>query len=492
MATGLDVSRIITTSVNLAPLAAQFANVDSLLIMGDSTVIDVAQRIRSYNGLDEVAADFGTSAPEYLAADNFFSQKPAPTQLYIGRWAHAATPGILHGGSLSATQQALANFTAITSGGFSVTIDGSVHHLASINLSGATNLNGVATLVQAALPSGVLCIWGAVNQRFDIISSTTGTSSTLSFATAPSSGTDISALLGLTSTQGGNLVGGIAAESALTAVTILDDLTTQWYGLMFASPDIVDGDSTSIAAYIEATFHIFGISTQEASALNPNTSSDIGSLIMAGGYTRTFVQYSSSSPYAVASMFGREFTVDFNANNSTITLMFKQEPGVIPETLTATQADTLTAKRYNYFVNYDNNTAIIQNGVMGGPAYIDEIHGLDWLANAIQTNLYNQLYQSPTKIPQTDQGTHLLVTTVEATCAGAVNNGLVAPGTWTTQGFGTLNEGDFMPTGYYVYAPPVSTQASADRAARKSVPIQVAVKLAGAIQSVDCIINVNR
>lgn len=490
MAVGLDVSRVISVSVNLAPQAAQFANVDSLLILGDSNVIDILERIRSYNSLAAVAADFGTSAPEYLAADNFFSQSPAPEQLYIGRWAQSATTGLLNGGVLSAAQKLLSNFTAITSGGLTITIDGTTEHLTGINLSGALNLNGVAADVTTTLAGAGICTWNG--QQFTITSETTGASSSVGYATVPGSGQDISALMNLQASTADTPVPGIVAETALQAVTILDDLPTQWYGLMVASPQAVDADTVAIAAYIQAGFHIFGVTTQEPSALDPTSSADIGSLLMQAGYTRTFVQYSSSSPYAVASMFGREFTVNFAGNNTTITLMFKQEPGVTPETLTASQADTLDAKRYNYFVNYDNNTAIIQNGWMSGPAYIDEIHGLDWLANAMQTNLYNLLYQSPTKIPQTDAGTHQLVTTAQATCAAAVNNGLVAPGNWTTQGFGTLNEGDFLPTGYYVYAPPVASQASADRAARKSVPIQVAVKLAGAIQSVDCIINVNR
>lgn len=492
MSQGLAVSGVVNVSVNLAPQAAQFANVDSLLIMGDSPVIDVVERIRSYSGIAGVATDFGTSAPEYLGAVNFFGQNPQPTQLYIGRWAHAATPGLLHGGALSATQQLLSNFTAVTSGGFTVIVDGSSHALTAIDLSGASNLNGVASLVQAALPSGVLCVWNANYKRFDIISSTTGTSSNVHFATAPGSGSDIAVLMGLEASQGGNTVAGIAAETALAAVEILDNLPMQWYGLMFASPDIVDADHLAIAAYIQAGFHIYGLTTQEASALNSASSSDIGSEIMAAGYTRTFYQYSSSSAYAVASMFGRMFTVNFDGNNTTITLMFQQEPGVTPETLPQSQANTLDAKRYNYFVNYNNNTAIIRNGTMGGPAYIDEVWGLDWFSNALQTNLYNVLYQAGTKVPQTDQGVHQLVLTAEATCKAAVNNGLVAPGTWTVGGFGTLNEGDYLPTGFYVYAPPVSQQSPADRAARKSPTLQVALKLAGAIQSVNAIVNVNR
>jgi hypothetical protein len=492
MSLGLPVSRLINVSVNLAPLAAQFLNVDSLLIMGDSNVIDVSQRIRSYNTLGEVAGDFGTSAPEYLAAELFFSQLPQPTQLYVGRWAHAATSGILNGAALNATQQQLTNFTGISSGGIDFTIDGVARNLTGLNFTGASNLNGVASIIATALSSHGTCTWNG--SSFQVVSSTTGTSSTVAFATA-GAGTDISAITGLTQASGAATpIAGIAAETALQAVTILDNLATQFYGLMFASPDIIGSDHLAIAAYVQGSGnpHIYGVSSTDPNALVSTATTDIGYELQQGGYTRSFASWSSSNAYSAASIFGREFTVNFQGNNTVIDLMYKQEPGVVAETLTPTQASSLDTKRYNYFVNYNNNTAIIMNGWCSGPAFIDEIHGTDALANEIQTNLYNQLYQTATKIPQTDAGVHTLVTTCEATCAAFVSNGLLAPGSWTTGGFGTLNQGDFLSKGYYVYAQPIALQAPADRAARKAPPIQIAAKLAGAVNTVNVLVNVNR
>jgi hypothetical protein len=141
---------------------------------------------------------------------------------------------------------------------------------------------------------------------------------------------------------------------------------------------------------------------------------------------------------------------------------------------------------------YNNNTAIIEpgNNVSGVP--IDIITGTDWLALDIQNAVYNLLYLSTTKIPQTDAGNHQILTVMEAILSQAVDNGLLAPGTWTAGGFGALNTGDFMPKGFYVYAPPIAKQNVADRSARKSVTFQIAAKLAGAIRTVSVIINVNR
>jgi hypothetical protein len=172
--------------------------------------------------------------------------------------------------------------------------------------------------------------------------------------------------------------------------------------------------------------------------------------------------------------------------------MFKQEPGIVAESLNTTQITALEAKNVNVFVNYNNNTAILEPGVCTSGDFADTITGLDWLSTDIMTQVYNLLYTSATKIPQTDSGNHMIKTTIEAVLSRGVANGLIAPGTWTATGFGSLNTGDFMPTGFYVYMPPLATQDAADRAARKSVPIQIAVKLAGAIHTVNAAITVNR
>lgn len=144
------------------------------------------------------------------------------------------------------------------------------------------------------------------------------------------------------------------------------------------------------------------------------------------------------------------------------------------------------------FVNYDNDTAILQEGVMCNADFFDERHGLDWLQNYVQTNYYNLLYTSNTKVPQTDEGVTRLLTNVEASLAQGVENGLIAPGVWGGDSFGALSTGDTMTKGYYTYAPPIAQQAQAEREARKAPVIQCAIKLAGAVHFGDVIINVNR
>lgn len=285
-----------------------------------------------------------------------------------------------------------------------------------------------------------------------------------------------------------------SVETLLQAVNAALDYNS-WYGLAVADSDVlVDADVLAAAAAIEsaAVSRVMGITTSETTVLTSGDTTNIAYQLKAGKYARTFVQYSSSSKYAAISAFGRAFTVDFTGSNTTLTLKFKQEPTVTYETLTTSQAAAIDAQNCNVYVYYANDTAILQQGVMSNGDFFDERHGLDWLQNYVQTNLYNLLYTSTTKIPQTDAGVTRLLTNVEASMDQTVTNGLVAPGVWNGADIGALSSGDTLTKGYYVYAPAVASQAQSDREARKSPTIQVACKLAGAVHYADVQINVVR
>ncbi len=489
---GLAISDIINVTMSLSLTAAAQRNFGSLLILGDSGVIDTQQRFRQYSSLASVGLDFSTTSPEYLGAQAYFGQTPQPQVLYIGAWARTATSGVLVGAPLSAAQQSLANFTAVVTGGVDFAIDGTVKALTAIDLANVTSLTQVATAINAALAGAATIVWDTVYQLFRVKSATTGAASSVSFATA-GTGTDISGLLGLQAAQGGYTVGGIVAETADSAVNTFCAMSSAWYGLAFASSVMpADSDYVAVAATIQAQAisRIFGVTTQEPGALLSSSTTDVAYLLQQGAYSRTFVQYSSSSPYAAIAAFGDAFTVDFNGSNTTITLMFKQETGVVAETLTETQAAALKAKNCNVLVNYNNGSAILQEGVMSSGAFFDVIHGTDWLQNDMQTAYFNALAGMP-KVPQTDAGVTTLVNAITASCKRGVTNGLIAPGVWTGPNIGAIVTGQTLSTGFYVYAPPVSSQSQAARAARQAPVLQAAIKLAGAIHSGNVAVSVN-
>lgn len=483
IATTLPVSRVVNVAVEMSPTAAALRNFGSCLILGDSDIIDTDERIRLYSSISDIATDFGISSREYLAAQAFFSQSPQPTQVYIGRWAKSATAGRLRGRTLSSAEQDISLFTAITTGTLSLTIDGASKSMASIDLSAETNLNGVASQISSALGVSGSCAW--TGERFVITSATTGTSSTVA---TTDTGT-MSSLMGFAGSA--TSVAGVAAESLASAITALLDYDT-WY-MVCVAPDASDDSIVEAAGLIEAASpsRMIGFTTQNSTEIDSTASSTLGSRLKGLGYNRTILVYSSDSPVAAASVFGRMATINFEGSNTTLTLKFKQLPGVTAENLRSSQAEALKSHNVNAFCAYQNDTSILQEGITSGGWFIDETHGLDWLQNRVETDLWNLLYTSK-KVGQDESGATAIVSCVNKSLEQGVTNGLIAPGVWNGDAFGALESGDTLSTGYYVYIQPFDEQSQSDREARKAPPIQIAVKLKGAVHFINVTITVNR
>ncbi|MBF7687079.1 DUF3383 family protein [Acinetobacter rathckeae] len=271
----------------------------------------------------------------------------------------------------------------------------------------------------------------------------------------------------------------------------LDSL--KWYGLVIAD-DLADSDVLSVASLIEAASpsRLYGHTTQDVNVLDKTSTDNIGVKLAKAKYKRTFWIYSSSSKYADVSVFGRAFTVNFEGTNTTITLKFKQLPGITAEDLKVSQAANITANNGNVYASYNNDTAILQEGAMSDGSFFDEVHGLDWYQNALETALWNLYYTTTTKIPQTPAGMNRQCAVLEKVAEQGVTNGLLAGGVWNGDEFGTLKSGDYLTKGYYVFANSLDDQLQSERESRKAPVFQMASKLAGAIHFADVIVSVNR
>lgn len=498
----LFVATIIQVAVTLSISAAQSQSLNNMLYFSaDPLYIDPLERYRSYPNYDAVIADTSPSSPAGLAANLYFSQVPAPKQLIIGRWLQANFAGGLRGATGVSLSKTISQWQAVVAGAFGVSIDGaSITQITGLNFAAVQDLNGVASVIDSAL-TGADCAYNASFDRFEFIShlASGATTSGLSFLTAPTGGgTDISGsfmLCSAAASPAAYLFGGGVAESASTCITTFDALIGRKFYAASACGIASDQNVLDFVASITAmnNKHVFVHTTQDAAALN-NTNIDTSSLATVLhnlARDRSFLQYSARSAYAAISGFARLLTVDYNGSNTASTLMFKQEPGVLSENINSTQAANLKLKGCNVFAAYDDDTNILQYGMMSSGVYADQVSAADWLATTIETTLYNAVYTSTTKIPQTDAGMNLLKTLTEGVCSQGITNGVGAPGTWLTQGFGTLNYGDFMPKGFYVLQGKVADQSAADRTARKATPQQVAFKLAGAVHEIDVAVTIN-
>jgi hypothetical protein len=132
----------------------------------------------------------------------------------------------------------------------------------------------------------------------------------------------------------------------------------------------------------------------------------------------------------------------------------------------------------------------------GGPnsIFMDNVYNLLWFANALQIGIFDALAMTSTKIPQTEAGMTILKNAVIAVCQQAVLNGYIAPGTWqSTDTFGDLKSflRNIVQLGYYVYSQPIGQQSEAVRMTRAAPLMQLAVKLAGAINTASLLVFFN-
>jgi len=363
---------IVNVTVQVSPLSTVNSGFNLGLIVGPSTVISTATRVKLYSGTDDMLSDGWTGAePEYKAAQIYFSQSPRPGKILIGRWDDAETDG----------------------------------------------------------------------------------------------------------------------ETAVQAVMACRAANSDWFAAYVCGA--VKADVLDIAAYIETAvpMSVYFYTTKDADVL-AGTAGNVMETLKALKRHRTFGQYSTSDYAAVAAM-GYAMGANTGLNNSAFTLAYKSEVGILPEVLTTAQVNTIKGYNGNVYTSFGATYNLLVQGVMADGVSFDEVLNLAVLTNDIQISVINALTQAP-KIPQTEEGVSMLVTTITEPCDAARRRGVIAPGVWKGAPVLGLATGDTLSTGYMVLAETMASQSQADRDARKAPPIYVAVKLAGAIEHVVIGVVVNR
>lgn len=497
----LSTDPIVMTTVTVSPQPLAVSGFGTKFILGSATVLPLEERIRTYVKLTGgVDVDFNSTTQEYKAAQAHFSQ-PNARPLLIGRQFLAAQAGKLRGGTAS---NVIGDYTGTTNGGFDIVVNGANLQIFALNLSGAADLPAVAALIQVKLnaaAAGTTCAWNATTKQFVIGSSTTGVTSIVNFAVAPTGGsspTDVSSLLKLRSIDGALSVNGIAIESFTAALSASRAFNKSWFGLEVTSTTAQDVKDAM--AFVEANALLFFYSTPDANAKSSVATTDLGYYAKNLGYAQSAVFFDdvNSDHYLSGSAMAQMFGIDYDQPDSFETLKFKSAPGYATVNITETErialigdlASGVIGKNYNIYADY--GVPMFTEGTVANGRFIDEIIGLAWQKAQINNALFNALYTARTKIPQTDAGAIQLTDPVRLALKKGKTSGLIAPGFWTGPNIGTVKTGDYLPDGFLVFAQPVAQQSAGDRALRKSVPITAIALLAGAVHSSAVGFNVQR
>ena len=480
----IPINSIVTVNISVSPTFPARAGFGTLLCVTEETgVLDLSSRIRAYGDVDSVATDWGANSEVTKLATSYFSQSPKPTSFMVGIRFETAQSAIITGGTVLDTE--LSTFQDITNGSFGISINGVTEVISGLSFAAETSMAGVASAIETALQAvatggftSATCTYAT--NKFVINSGTLGSPSTISYLAPTGSGTDLAEELKML--QGKAIKSnGIDAETVTDSLTALEEVNSSWYGFAFTKEVrdnviINSGDAVEDAAdWAEARVKVFFSATNDELTYNSVSTSDISYILSQKGLSRTLMVFSSKpDEYPEASIAGRAFSVDFTAGNPSITLKFKQLPGITVENLSLNQKNALDAKNCNVYVDIVGNTMLAEGTVIGG-RFFDEIHGIDWLQNAIQTNVFGALFTSR-KIPYTDKGIQILAQQVRNALAEGVTAGLLAPGTDAN--------GIFLGEGYRVSTVPESEVNQSDKEARAYNGLSFVALGAGAIHSV--------
>jgi hypothetical protein len=474
-------------------------NVVTMLTSEQQGPLSSASRYRIYSDSGSVATDFGTASKAYDFALSFFGTSPNATNaggfLVIGYWRGAeetvaATNASLNGAQLSEAS-VVGGLQQVADGTLTVDVDGVPEALTGLDFQSATTLAAIVDVIDAELTGATASI---SDQRVVITSDTSGASSTVTFASDPGTGTFIGQTLALTTGSGGFLTQGAAAET-LTAETKLAAITELFAQVKFRGAMFIDNptdeESKALAEFGQAN-DVLQYDVFDAPAnLTVDPTNVVWDIKLSSLTNYRMLFSKAGNRKLAASYMARAHTVNFAAENSALTMHLK-ELSVAAEEYTQTQVNQAQTVGLDLYTTIKLTPAILTSGANN---FTDERYNLIAYVDFLQIDMYNLLKQTSTKIPQTTRGVNQLIDQAEKTTTQFVRAGVFAPGTWSSPDtFGDLEtfKRNITNNGFYWLAGTLAAQSQASREARKSPVLQGAVKLSGAIQDIDIIVNVNR
>ena len=494
-----SINRVVNVALLPEGQQAQRINMNTVAVLTSETgVITSAERYRAYLEISSVEADWGTASVVTQYAQMVFGTKPNPInfggELIVG--LHRATDETVPATAATLRSAQLVESTlisqlqTITDGSFNITVDAAPVVAASLNFSAVTTLGEVAAILDTAISGAVV---SHNNGYLTVTSSTTGATSLLTYMSPGPAGTFIGGLLGMSNGSGSTLKQGAASvvlpiETKVASLSALKAMINI-KGAVFT--DIVlDAEVPTLAAWAGANQTILYNVFTGSSYLAVSTANPVWAVKLASQTNFRCLYSKSGNRLLAATYMARAHTVNFNAENSAMTMNLKTL-SVPAENYSDTEMDS--AKR----VGLDIYTSIKDVPVvLTSPAndFVDNVYNLTAFIDAVQTDMFNILKATGTKIPQTTQDVNVLVAQGEKTSRGFVRAGVFAPGTWSSpDSFGDIDtfNRNIEQFGFYWLAGLLRDQPQADRQARKSPVLQCAVKNSGAIHEASIIILFN-
>lgn len=256
------------------------------------------------------------------------------------------------------------------------------------------------------------------------------------------------------------------------------------YYVFLPSTEFKQADLLAVAAKVEAasTPKMCILTYTKDDAYNNSVATDLGYQLKALKYDRTMTIYEPVNQYGVvnyvsAAVLSGYATVSFTSARPSITMADKSLSGVVALNLTDAQYAALQSKNYNFYTTTtDIDTDMFIDTRMASGQFFDTIQAADWLAYDMKYKLVN-LVQNRDKVPFTEDGLAMIKQTLSETCVEALNAGII--------GSGYDQDNNYIENGYKIDMPALSSIPKADKAKRILRDVKVTFLLAGAVQVIN-------
>lgn len=412
-----------------------------------SSLLIPTQQPLEFTTLQAVSDFFGASSEEYKRAVVYFGyvskSATSPNRISFASYQPSAIAARIYGGKSPA---ALASLQAVTSGQLVLNIGASSFTMASINLSVAADLAGVASIIQTAIRTGptsaytgATVTWNATANRFEFVAGATGANVISTGLTA--SGVQLLPLLQWDASA--TFVYGVGAQEPVDAVIAATAASNNFGSFAFIS-GITQSQIAAVAAWNDAQ----NVSYLYSVAITPNIASTMYNLLKDVSGVALTLDPAVTGQYPEMLPMNAAAATDYSRRNATLNYMFLQD------NLTASvTTDALAATYDNLRINYYGQTqqagiSFYQRGVMMGLAtdptsinvYVNEM----WFKDAVTVAIMNLLLALP-RVPANTTGQGQLMLACQAVIEQARFNGVISIGksiTATQQAFITLITGD--------------------------------------------------
>jgi hypothetical protein len=424
MPASIPASQLVTVNPGVVGTGGSPLSLNSIFLTQNTSV--PVGSVMPFTTALSVANWFGAASPESLLANVYFlgfdNSNIKPGTLYFTQYPIAPVSAYLRSaavGTMTLTQlQAL-------SGVLTVTVDGTVKTSTTINLTGATSFTNAATIIAAAFTGGPTVTFDTQRQTFVFTSTTTGASSSITFA----SGT-LSAGLFLTSATGATLSQGAVASVAATFMNAVTLATQNWATFMTVFEPVL-ADKLSFAGWVNSQNqrYTYVCWDSDVTVTQSGNTTSFGPVVSAANYDGVVPVYPSADKAAF--ICGATASIDFTQRNGRITFAYKGQSGLTADVTDPNIAANLIANGYNFYGAYataNQAFTFMQPGSTPGKwkwidAYVNQIYLNAQFQLALMT-----LLSSIKSVPYNAAGYSLISAACQDPINQALNNGTIRLG----------------------------------------------------------------